>query len=116
MERFVAILLEHTAGELPIWLTPEQFCIIPVSEKFNDFSNKIFNLLKNYQISGSLDDRNETLGKRIRQAEMNKVPYILVLGEKEMKENKVSVRKRGEGDLGILEIKEFIKFVKTNSI
>lgn len=112
IERFIAILLEHTSGELPIWLAPEQFCIIPVSENFNNYAEKVFNLLKKYQISGCFDIRKETLGKRIRQAEMNKIPYIFVIGEREEKENKVSVRKRSEGDRGMMSIEEILNLMQ----
>ena len=102
LERFVAVLIEHCAGKFPLWLTPDQVAILPISEKYNDYAKNVLNLLKNYDIRGFVDERNEKIGKKIRDTELNKVPFMLVVGEKEMEEGKVSVRKQGEGDLGSL--------------
>jgi len=111
MERFVAVLLEHCAGDFPLWLTTEQVSILPISEKYNDFAEKLLKLLDNYDIRGFVDDRNEKIGKKIRSSEMNKIPFMLVIGEKEVNENKVAVRQRGEGDLGSMEIDEFVELI-----
>ena len=107
LERFVAVLIEHCAGKFPLWLTPDQVAILPISEKYNDYAKNVLNLLKNYDIRGFVDERNEKIGKKIRDTELNKVPFMLVVGEKEMEEGKVSVRKQGEGDLGSLGVEEF---------
>ncbi len=113
LERFVAVLIEHCAGKFPLWLTPEQFCILPISEKYNDYAKKVLELLKNSDIRGLVDDRNEKIGKKIRDTELQKVPYMLIVGEKEEAENMVSVRKQGEGDLGSFSIENFVKLVQT---
>ena len=113
LERFVAVLIEHCAGKFPLWLTPDQVAILPISEKYNDYAKNVLNLLKNYDIRGFVDERNEKIGKKIRDTELNKVPYMLVVGEKEMEEGKVSVRKQGEGDLGSLGIEEFANKINT---
>ena len=107
LERFVAVLIEHCAGKFPLWLTPDQVAILPISEKYNDYAKNVLNLLKNYDIRGFVDERNEKIGKKIRDTELNKVPFMLVVGEKEMEEGKVSVRKQAEGDLGSLGVEEF---------
>ena len=112
MERFVAVLIEHTGGKFPLWLTPEQFVIMPVSEKYNDFAQKVLKVLNNSDIRGLIDDRNETIGKKIRENELKKIPYLLIVGEKEESENMVSVRKQGEGDKGKMTIEEFVETVK----
>jgi len=111
MERFVAVLIEHCAGKFPLWLAPEQVIILPVSEKFVDYAKKILILLSNFDIRGSVDDRNEKTGRKIRDAEISKIPYIIVVGEKEETENTVSVRKQGKGNLGIFEIDNFAKMI-----
>jgi threonyl-tRNA synthetase len=111
MERFVAVLIEHTAGKFPLWLTPDQFVLLPVSEKYNDFAKKVLNLLKNYDIRGKIDDRNEKVGRKIRDNELKRIPYLLVLGEKEMETNTVSVRKQGHGDIGVMSFEEFAEFM-----
>ena len=111
MERFVAVLLEHCAGDFPLWLTTEQFAILPISEKFNEFAEKLLKLLDNSDIRGFVDDRNEKVGRKIRDAEMNKTPFMLVVGEKEYNENKVAVRQRGKGDIGSLDIEEFVELI-----
>jgi threonyl-tRNA synthetase len=107
MERFVAILLEHCAGKFPLWLAPEQAIILPISEKYHNYAKKVLNLLNNYEIRALIDERSEKTGKKIRDAEMNKIPYMLIVGEKEEKEGTISVRKQGEGDLGTFTIENF---------
>lgn len=107
LERFVAILLEHTAGNLPLWLAPEQFIILPISDKYVDYSKKVLNSIENSDISGLIDERSEKTGRKIRDAELAKIPYMLILGEKEEESGKVSVRKHSEGDLGTFTIDEF---------
>ncbi len=111
MERFVAVLIEHTGGRFPLWLTPEQVVVMPISEKYNDYAKKVSNSLNNYDIRNVLDDRNEKIGRKIRDNELKKIPYLLVVGEKEAAENTVAVRKHGEGDNGIMSIEEFSKLV-----
>jgi len=112
MERFVAVLIEHTAGKFPLWLTPEQAVILPVSEKFNDYAKKVLNLLNNSEIRAVLDDRNEKIGKKIRDNELKRIPYLLIVGEKEINSEEVSVRRQGEGDKGSMKINEFADFIK----
>lgn len=111
MERFVAVLLEHTAGNLPLWLTPDQCVVLPVGEKYVDFAKKVCSSLKNSEIRTALDDRNETIGKRIRENELKKMPYLLVVGEKEMESGSVSVRQQGGHDLGFMKIEEFANLI-----
>ncbi len=111
LERFLAILTEHTAGNFPLWLIPEQVVILPVSEKFTEYSNKILKLLKNYEIRAHVDIRSETIGKRIRDAEINKIPYMVIVGEKELKEECISVRKRGKEDLGSMSCEKFYNHI-----
>ncbi len=118
MERFIAILIEHCAGNFPLWLTPEQVAILPVSEKYNNYSHELLNLLNNYDIRGFVDDRNERVGKKIRDNEMKKIPYMLVIGEKEVTENVVSVRKHGSENVETMSLQSFAheidKAVKEN--
>lgn len=111
LERFVAVLIEHCAGKFPLWLTPEQVTVLPISEKYNDYAKKVLELLNNYDIRGLVDERNEKIGKKIRDTELKKVPYMLIVGEKEEAENMVSVRKQAEGDLGSYSVKEFAKLI-----
>ncbi len=111
MERFVAILIEHCAGQFPLWLTPEQVRILPVSEKYNEYAKKVSSELNIYDIRALVDERNEKVGKKIRDAEMEKVPYMLVVGEEEQSQNSVSARKKGEGDLGSMAIADFVAHV-----
>lgn len=111
MERFVAVLIEHTGGKFPLWLTPEQFIILPISEKFESYSKKVLSLLANFDLRGSVDERSEKTGKKIRDAEIAKIPYMLIVGENEEKEGTVSVRKHTEGDLGVMKIEEFASLV-----
>jgi threonyl-tRNA synthetase len=112
MERFVAVLLEHCAGKFPLWLTPDQVAILPVSEKYNDYSKKLSNLLKNYDLRALVDDRNEKVGKKIRDTEVKKVPYMLIVGEKEVESGMLSVRKQGEGDIGTFSVEDFAKIIE----
>ncbi len=111
MERFVAVLLEHCAGDFPLWLTTDQVSILPISEKFNEYAEKVSKFLNNYDIRAFVDDRNEKIGKKIRESELKKIPFMLVVGEKEMENNEVSVRQRAKGDLGSLKLEDFIKTV-----
>ena len=111
MERFVAVLLEHCAGDFPLWLTTDQVAILPLSEKYNDYAENLLELLKNYDIRGFVDDRNEKIGKKIRESEMGKIPYMLIVGEKEASNNEVAVRQRGEGDLGTMKVDDFAKII-----
>ncbi|MGG7469886.1 threonine--tRNA ligase [Chryseobacterium arthrosphaerae] len=112
MERFIAILLENTAGDFPLWLSPDQFIILPISEKYVDYSKKVSQFLENHDISGQIDDRNEKTGKKIRDAELKKIPFMLVVGENEEKEGTISVRRRGEGDLGVMKLEDFVAYFK----
>ncbi len=111
-ERFIGFLIEHYAGKFPLWLSPEQVRILPISEKFNEGCKNILQSLENYDIRASLDDRGEKIGKKIRDAEMAKVPYMLIIGEKELDEGIVSIRKQGEGDQGSKSVKEFAEFIQ----
>ena len=111
LERFVAVLLEHTGGKLPLWLTPDQAVILPVSEKFTDYAKKVCDLLNNSDIRASIDDRNETIGKRIRESELKRIPFLVVVGEKEMEEGTVSVRRQGGKDEGSMTVGNFAALV-----
>ena len=111
MERFVAVLIEHTAGKFPLWLTPEQIAILPISEKYNDYAKKVLDLLKIYDIRGVVDDRNEKIGRKIRDNELKRIPYMLIVGEKEFDNEQVAVRKQGEGNIGEMGINEFADFL-----
>lgn len=113
MERFVAVLIEHTAGKFPLWLAPDQVVIMPISEKFNDYGKKVLNFLNNYDIRTLIDDRNEKIGKKIRDNELKRIPYLLVIGEKEEAGEMVSVRKQGEGDKGTMGLNEFAEFINS---
>ena len=110
-ERFIGFLIEHYAGDFPIWLTPTQVNILPISEKYNDYSKKLLDLLIFSDIRAQVDSRDEKIGKKIRDAELKKIPFMLIIGEKEFNENKVSIRRHGEGDLGSFTLKEFIQLV-----
>src|SRR5690554_591512 len=107
MERFVAILIEHTAGNFPLWLAPDVYTILPISEKFQEYGEKVSKFLENYDIRGLIDNRNEKTGRKIRDAELKKIPFMLIVGEKEAERGTVSVRKHGEGDLGEMTMEEF---------
>lgn len=111
MERFVAVLIEHTGGKFPLWLTPEQAVVIPVSEKYNDYAKNVLNFLNNSDIRTLIDDRNEKLGKKIRDNELKRIPYLLIVGEKEMEDGSVSVRRQGEGDKGSMTMQQFADLV-----
>jgi threonyl-tRNA synthetase len=112
LERFIAVLIEHCAGKFPLWLTPTQVKILPISEKNQEYAEKIANLLKNVEIRAEIDDRNEKIGKKIRETELAKVPYMLVLGEKEAADNKVAVRRQAKGDIGTMDLEQFIELVR----
>ncbi|MGG5207558.1 threonine--tRNA ligase [Chryseobacterium sp. MIQD13] len=112
MERFIAILLENTAGDFPLWLSPDQFIILPISEKYVDYAKKVSQFLENHDISGLIDDRNEKTGKKIRDAELKKIPFMLVVGENEANDGTISVRRRGEGDLGVMNMEDFVAYFK----
>ena len=111
MERFVAVLIEHTGGKFPLWLTPEQVVVMPISEKFNDYAAKVAHELKQKDIRAVVDDRNEKIGRKIRDNELKKIPYMLIVGEKEAENDEVSVRKQGEGDKGIMKITTFAEIL-----
>ena len=112
MERFIAVLLEHTGGNFPLWLTPEQVIILPISEKYEKYTEKVLHLLENSEIRALVDSRNEKTGRKIRDAEVSKIPFMVIVGEKEENEGTVSVRKHGEGDLGTFSIEEFVSLIK----
>lgn len=112
MERFVAVLLEHCAGDFPLWLATDQVAILPISEKYNSYAENALELLNNYDIRGFVDDRNEKIGKKIREAELKKVPFMLVVGEKEAENSELSVRQRGVGDLGSMTVEVFSFLMK----
>ncbi len=112
MERFVAVLIEHTAGKFPLWLTPDQVIVLPISEKYHDYAEKVLKFLNNYDIRTLIDTRNEKIGKKIRDNELKKIPYLLVVGEKEEAEGTVAVRRQGEGDQGAMKLEEFRDFIK----
>ncbi len=112
LERFVAVLIEHTAGKFPLWLAPDQVVVLPVSEKFSDYAEKVSNFLNNCDIRSLIDNRSEKVGKKIRDNELKKIPYLLIVGEKEVKSNSVSVRKQGEGDKGSMGLEEFRSFIE----
>lgn len=111
MERFVAVLIEHCAGKFPLWLTPDQVKILPVSEKYDNYAKEVSNQLNNYDIRALVDERNEKVGRKIRDAELEKVPYMIIVGETEANENTISVRKQGEGDIGTITVEEFAKII-----
>lgn len=111
IERFIAVLIEHTAGKFPLWLTPDQVSLLPISEKFNDYAKKVLDLLKNYDIRGKIDDRNEKIGRKIRDNELKRIPYLLIIGEKEQETNTISVRRQGQGDLGSMSIEGFAEVI-----
>ncbi|MEN8155319.1 MAG: threonine--tRNA ligase [Bacteroidota bacterium] len=112
MERFVAVLIEHTAGKFPLWLTPDQAVILPISEKYHDYAEKVSEFLKNYDIRTLIDGRSEKIGKKIRDNELKRIPYLLIIGEKEQESNTVSVRRQGEGDKGVMNLEEFAAFLQ----
>ena len=111
LERFVAVLLEHTGGKFPLWLAPDQVAILPISEKYNDFAKKVCELLENYEIRALIDDRNETIGKKIRENELKHIPFIIVVGEKEEASGTVAVRKQGGENLGTMTLEDFATYI-----
>jgi threonyl-tRNA synthetase len=111
MERFVAVLIEHTAGKFPLWLVPDQAVVIPVSERFNEYAETLANELKKQNIRVIIDDRNEKVGRKIRDNELKKIPYLLIVGEKEVENQEISVRKQGEGDVGSMKMINFVAFL-----
>lgn len=111
MERFVAVLIEHTGGKFPLWLTPDQAVILPISEKYNDYAKKVLNFLNNSDIRTLIDDRNEKIGKKIRDNELKRIPYLIIVGEKEAEADLVAVRVQGEGDKGQMKLEEFVNFI-----
>ncbi len=113
MERFVAVLLEHCAGDFPLWLATDQIAILPISDKYNEYAENVLKVLKNYDIRGFVDDRNEKIGKKIRESELGKIPFMLIIGEQEVEKNEVSVRQRSEGDLGSMSLESFADFINT---
>ncbi len=112
MERFVAILIESTAGNFPLWLAPEQVAILPISEKYHEYAKGLHLKLQENDISGVMDERDEKIGKKIRDAEMKKIPYMLIVGEKEAEEGAVAVRQHGKGDQGSVKVDAFIDSFK----
>ncbi|HAQ17952.1 MAG TPA: threonine--tRNA ligase [Prolixibacteraceae bacterium] len=112
MERFVAVLIEHTAGKFPLWLTPDQVVVLPISEKYNDYAKSVSEFLNNSDIRTIIDDRNEKIGRKIRDNEMKRIPYLLIVGEQEAENQQVSVRRQGDGDKGIMDIPGFIALIK----
>ena len=111
MERFVAVLLEHTGGKFPLWLSPEQVVVLPISEKFNEYAQNVSDFLNNCDIRAQVDDRNEKIGRKIRDNELKRIPFLLIVGEKEQQEGQVSVRVQGEGDKGSMSQQEFAALV-----
>jgi threonyl-tRNA synthetase len=106
----VAVLIEHCAGNFPLWLAPEQLVILPISEKYADYASKVKALLAENDISGDIDNRDEKIGRKIRDAEVKKIPFMVIVGEKEQEQNKISLRKHGEGDIGSFELSAFVDF------
>jgi threonyl-tRNA synthetase len=111
MERFVAVLIEHTAGKFPLWLTPDQVIVLPISEKYQEYAEKVSNLLNISEIRTLIDERAEKIGRKIRDAELKRIPFILIVGEQEQETQTVSVRKQGEGDKGAMKVEEFVEFI-----
>jgi threonyl-tRNA synthetase len=115
-ERFIGFLIEHYAGKFPLWLAPQQVAILPISTKFAEHAQNVSELLKNSDIRGFVDDRNEKIGKKIRDTELKKIPYMIIIGEKEIENNTVSVRKQGEGDQGSMSTEKFIEFINNQAV
>ena len=111
MERFVAVLLEHTAGKFPLWLAPDQAVVLPISEKYNEYAEEVVAYLNQYDVRAQIDDRNEKIGRKIRDNELKRIPFLLIVGEKEAQEGKVSVRVQGEGDKGAMSVDEFAAYI-----
>ncbi|HEX2969169.1 MAG TPA: threonine--tRNA ligase [Bacteroidales bacterium] len=113
MERFIAVLIENTAGKFPLWLAPEKAVILPISEKFNDYATKVLDFLNNSDICTLIDERSEKIGKKIRDNELKRIPYLLIIGEKEVENNTISVRKQGSGDVGSMKPEEFVNYISS---
>ena len=113
MERFVAVMIENTSGKFPLWLAPEKAVILPISDKFNDYAGNVLEILNNSDICTLIDDRSEKIGKKIRDNELKHIPYLLIVGEKEVESGTIAVRKQGEGDKGSMKVEEFIEFIKS---
>ena len=111
MERFVAVLIEHTGGKFPLWLTPDQVVVLPISEKYIDYANEVARSLELADVRVTIDDRNEKIGRKIRDNELKRIPYMLIVGEKEQETKTLSVRRQGAGDLGAMSVEEFAKLV-----
>jgi threonyl-tRNA synthetase len=111
LERFVAVLIENSAGKFPLWLAPEKVVVLPISEKFNDYAKKVLDFLNNSDICALIDERSEKIGKKIRDNELKRIPYLLIIGEKEEENGTVAVRKQGEGDKGAMKLEEFVSFI-----
>src|SRR5690606_30682471 len=107
LERFVAVLIEHCGGKFPLWLAPDQIAVLPISEKYADYADEVLRFLEEKDIRGFIDHRDEKIGRKIRDAEVGKVPFMLIVGEKEQEEQSVSARKHGEGDVGTFKLEEF---------
>ncbi|MDQ2769099.1 MAG: threonine--tRNA ligase [Bacteroidota bacterium] len=116
LERFVAVLIEHCGGNFPLWLTPEQFIVLPISDKYSDYAYEVKTQLEQHDLRGTVDGRDERIGRKIRDAEIGKIPYLLVVGEKEAQDNIISVRKHGEGDLGSMPLEDFVKSVQSQMV
>jgi threonyl-tRNA synthetase len=112
LERFIAVLIEHCGGNFPLWLTPDQIAVLPISERFNDYAHEVLQLLNNYDIRGYVDDRDEKIGRKIRDNEVKKIPYMLIVGEKEVADKKIAVRKHSVGDVGVESVEQFVERVK----
>jgi threonyl-tRNA synthetase len=113
MERFVAVLIENSAGKFPLWLAPDKAVILPISEKFNEYAGNVLEILNNSDICTLIDDRSEKIGKKIRDNELKRIPYLLIIGEKEAESGTIAVRKQGEGDKGSMKIQEFVDFIRS---
>ena len=111
LERFIAVLIEHCAGNFPLWLTPDQFAVLPLSEKYNGYAQTVVESLKNQDLRGFVDDRNEKIGKKIRDNEMKKIPFMLIVGEKEEADGMIALREHGKGDIGTFSIDQFVKHI-----
>jgi threonyl-tRNA synthetase len=116
LERFIAILIEHCAGDFPLWLAPEQIAILPISEKYADYAQKVYQDLQDLDITGKIDHRDEKISRKIRDAEVEKIPYMLIVGEKEQAEGKVSVRRHGKGDIGQISFEDFVKMFQAEAV
>jgi len=110
LERFISILIEHTGGKFPLWLTPDQFAILPIADRLNDYCHDVQAALAKHDIRGLIDDRTESIGKKIRDTELKKIPFMLIVGDNEKEANTISVRKQGEGDIGTMTVEEFATY------